>query len=136
MKIELKIFISFESILNCSNKNFVPMRHYCRVTVTHLQNQIIKMLLLDDWELKLYKDGLISKSKIIIKCVISCKNGISALYWCCRLHRLHLCRGVRPPSHYATSVLDMTFNNQALKSGECRVLLHSHYSQVHSDSEW
>ena len=59
--------------------------------------------------------------------------------WGCRIHWLHLCRGVRPPP---TSVLDMTLNNlmvrfqQYWSFGECRVPLHCHSSQVHSGPEW
>ena len=59
--------------------------------------------------------------------------------WGCRIHRLHLCRGVRPPS---TSVLDMTLNNlmvrfqQCWSFGECGEPLHYHRSQVHSVPEW
>ena len=57
----------------------------------------------------------------------------------CRIHWLHLCRGVRPPP---TSVLDMTLNNlmvrfqQCWSFGECGVPLHCHHSQVHSGPEW
>ena len=59
--------------------------------------------------------------------------------WGCRIHWLHLCRGVRPP---ITSVLDMTLNNlmvrfqQYWSFGECGVPLHCHRSQVHSGPEW
>ena len=59
--------------------------------------------------------------------------------WGCRIHWLHLCRGVRTP---LTSVLDMTLNNlmvrfqQCWSFGECRVPLHCHCSQVHSGAEW
>ena len=59
--------------------------------------------------------------------------------WGCRIHWLHLCRGVRPP---LTSVLDMTLNNlmvrfqQCSSFGECGVPLHCHCSQVHSGPEW
>ena len=55
--------------------------------------------------------------------------------WGCRIHRLLLCRGVRPPP---TSDLHMTLNNlmvsfqQCWSFGECRVPLHCHRSQVHS----
>ena len=56
--------------------------------------------------------------------------------WCYRIHRLHLCRSVRPPP---TS--DMTLNHlmarlQSWSLGKCRVLLHCLYSKVHSDLEW
>ena len=57
----------------------------------------------------------------------------------CRIHWLHLCRGVRPPP--ITSVLDMTLNNlmvrfqQCWSFGECGVPLHCHRSQVHSGPE-
>ena len=60
--------------------------------------------------------------------------------WGCRIHRLHLCRGVRPPP--PTSVLDMTVNHlmvrfqQCRSFGECGVPLHCHRSQVHSGPEW
>ena len=60
--------------------------------------------------------------------------------WGCRIHWLHLCRGVRPPP--LTSVLDMTLNNlmvrfqQCWSFGECGVPLHCPHSQVHSRPEW
>ena len=59
--------------------------------------------------------------------------------WGCRIHWLHLCRGVRPPP---TSVLDMTLNNlmvrfqQCWSFGECGEPFHCHRSQVHSGLEW
>ena len=52
--------------------------------------------------------------------------------WGCRIHRLLLCRGVRPP----TSVLDMTLNclmvrfQQYWSFVECGVPLHCHRSQI------
>ena len=58
--------------------------------------------------------------------------------WGCRIHRLLLCRGVRPP----TSVRDMTLNNlmvrfqQCWSFGEYGVPLYCHRSQVHSGPEW
>ena len=59
----------------------------------------------------------------------ACPNG-----WSYRIYRLHLCRGVRSPS---LSVWDMILSYLMLRcqywsSGECRVTLHCHYSQVHS----
>ena len=36
--------------------------------------------------------------------------------WGCRIHRLLLCRGVRPPQ---TSVLDMTLNNPMVRFQQC-----------------
>ena len=65
---------------------------------------------------------------------LSCPVG-----WGCRIHRLLLCRGVRP---FLTSVLDMTLNNlmvrlqQCWSFGECGVPLHCHRAQVHSGPEW
>ena len=59
--------------------------------------------------------------------------------WGCRIHWLHLCRGIRST---LTSVLDMTLNNlmvrfqQCWSFGECGVPLHCHCSQVHSGPEW
>ena len=38
--------------------------------------------------------------------------------WSCRIHWLHLCRGVRPPR--PTSVLDMTLNNLMVRLKWCR----------------
>ena len=64
---------------------------------------------------------------------------ICPVSWGCRIHWLHLCRGVSPP---LTSVLDMTLNNlmvrfqQCWSFGECGVPLHCHCSQVHSGPEW
>ena len=57
--------------------------------------------------------------------------------WGCRIHQLHLCRGVRPPS--LMSVLDRTLNNlmarlQPWIFGECGVYLNGHRSQVQSGS--
>ena len=60
--------------------------------------------------------------------------------WGCRIHRLLLCRGVRPPP--PKSVLDMTLNDLMVRFqwcwsfGECGVPLHCHRSQVHSSPEW
>ena len=77
--------------------------------------------------------------------VCSCFHSLSLclflcpVSWGCRIHWLHLCRGVRPP---LTSVLDMTLNNlmvrfqQCWSFEECRVPLHCHRSQVHSGPEW
>ena len=65
-------------------------------------------------------------------CVHICPVG-----WGCRIHRLLLCRGVRPPP---SSVLDMTLNNlmvrfqQCWSFGECGVPLHR--SQIHTGPEW
>ena len=59
--------------------------------------------------------------------------------WGCRIHWLHLCRGVRPP---LTSILDRTLNNlmvrfqQCWSFGEWGVPLHCHRSQIHSGPEW
>ena len=66
-------------------------------------------------------------------------NRLCPVSWGCRIHRLHLCRGVRPRP---TSVLDMTLNNlmvrfqQCWSFGECGVSFYCHCSQVHSDPEW
>ena len=60
--------------------------------------------------------------------------------WGCRIHWLHLCRGVRPPPQ--TSVLDMTLNNlmvrfqQCWSFGECGIPLHCHRSKAHSGPDW
>ena len=67
------------------------------------------------------------------------QKGDCPVSWGCRIHWLHLCRGVRP---HQTSVLDMTLNNlmvrfqQCWSFGECGVPLHCHRSQVHSGPEW
>ena len=55
-----------------------------------------------------------------------------------RIHWLHLCWGVRPP----TSVLDMTLNNMLVRFqwcwsfGECGVPLYCQCSPVHSGPLW
>ena len=57
----------------------------------------------------------------------------------CRIHWLHLCRGVRP---HPMNVLYMTLNSLMVRSqwwwsfGECREPLHCHCSQVHSGLAW
>ena len=67
-------------------------------------------------------------------------SSVCPVGWGCRIHRLLLCRGVRPPP--LTSVLDMTLNNlmvrfqQCWSFGECRVPLHCHRSLIHSGPEW
>ena len=67
------------------------------------------------------------------------KHFLCPVGWGCRIHRLLLCRGVRP---LPTSVLGMTLNNlivtfqQCWSFGECGVPLHCHRSQVHSGPEW
>ena len=58
----------------------------------------------------------------------------------CRIRWLHFCKGVRHP-HTHTSVYDMTINHlmawlHSWSFRECRVLLHFHYIQLHSDLEW
>ena len=64
---------------------------------------------------------------------ISSHSQFCPVGWGDRIHRLLLCRGVRPPP---TSVLDMTLNNlivrfqQCWSFGECKVPLHCHCSQV------
>ena len=62
----------------------------------------------------------------------------SPVSWGCRICQLHLCRGIRL---LPMSVLDMTLKHLMVRlhsssSGECRVPLHCHYSQVYSDQEW
>ena len=78
---------------------------------------------------------------------LMCTTGIRSYIWISqllevgggrRIHWLHLCRGVRPPS---TSVLDTTLHCLMLKLqlwrvGECRVPLYCHHSQVHTGPEW
>ena len=59
----------------------------------------------------------------------------SPVGWGCKIHQMHLCRGVRDP----TSALDMTLYHllarlQPWSFEQCRVHLHCHYSQAHSDS--
>ena len=59
--------------------------------------------------------------------------------WGCRMQRLHLCRGVRPPP---MSVLDMTLNSLMVRFQWCwyfeewGVPLHCYCSQVHSGLVW
>ena len=62
----------------------------------------------------------------------------SPVGWGCRIHQLHLYRGVGPPT---TSFLDMTLNHlmvsfQPWRLGECRVLLHCHCSKDHTEPKW
>ena len=58
--------------------------------------------------------------------------------WGCRIHRLLLCRGVRPPNECP----DMTLNNLMVRFqwcwsfGECGVPLYYHRFQVHSGPAW
>ena len=60
--------------------------------------------------------------------------------WRCRIHQLHLCRGVRSPD--PMSVLHMTLNNLMVRFqwcwgfGECRAPLYCLCSQVHLGLEW
>ena len=59
--------------------------------------------------------------------------------WGGRIHRLNLCRGVRPLTNGCP---DMTLNDLMMKIpwcwglGECRAHLYCHYSRVHSDPAW
>ena len=59
--------------------------------------------------------------------------------WSCRIHRLHLRRGVRP---HPVRVLKMTLNNLMVRFqwcwgfGECGVPLNYHCSQVHPRLAW
>ena len=57
--------------------------------------------------------------------------------WGCRIHRLHLCRGLRPPNEcprYATKQSDGEVQVM-LELWEIRAPLHCHRSQVHFGSE-
>ena len=64
---------------------------------------------------------------------------ICPVSWGCRIHWLHLCRGVRPRPNECP---DMTLNNlmvrfqQRWSFGECGVPLHCHRSHVHSGPAW
>ena len=56
----------------------------------------------------------------------------------CILHRLYFCRGITPHQWVSRS---MTQNNLMMRLlsrsfGECGVLLHCHYSQVHYNLKW
>ena len=70
--------------------------------------------------------------------VLHFKSHICLVSWGWRIHRLHLCRGVRPPP---MSVLDITLNNLMVRFqwswgfGECRTPLHCHCTQVYSGLE-
>ena len=59
--------------------------------------------------------------------------------WGCRIHQLHLCRGViLPPNEcpgYDTKQSDGEVPVM-LELWECGISLHCHCSQVHSDPEW
>ena len=63
----------------------------------------------------------------------------SLVGWGCRIHQLHLCRGVWFPTK---SVLSITLNNLVVRLmyswpfGECGLSLHCHLTKVHSSSEW
>ena len=71
--------------------------------------------------------------------LLSHKQTTCPVGWGCRIHRLHLCRGVTPQQ---TSVPDMTLNNLMVRFqwcwsfGKCGVTLYCHCSQVHSSPEW
>ena len=52
--------------------------------------------------------------------------------WVCRIHQLHLCRGVRLPP---MSVLDMTLNNLIVRFQWCWSFADCHRFQVHSGLE-
>ena len=89
----------------------------------------------EEWDPHLNESWIAITLRFTLTQSSSCPVG-----WGCRIHRLLLCRGVRPPP--PTSVLDMTLNNlmvrfeQCWRFGECGVPLHCHRSQVHSDLEW
>ena len=62
---------------------------------------------------------------------------INPVGWGCKIHRLHLCRRVRPtplnryPGHITKPHLIVRLQPQSF--GKWGVLLHCHYSQFHSD---
>ena len=53
----------------------------------------------------------------------------------CRIHRLYLCRRVRPPPPEYDTKLHLMMRHQFWWFGECVEPLHCHYFQVHSDPE-
>ena len=62
--------------------------------------------------------------------------------WGCRIHRLHLCRGVRLPPPLAYECPDMTLSNLMVRFqwcwdfGEYGAPLHCHCSQLQFGTEW
>ena len=96
------------------------------------------------WPWMLAPDRVLSMSYMYQSCYepICYNNTLSTVCpvgWGCRIHRLHICRGVRPSP---MSVLDMTLNNLMVRFlwcwsfGGCGAPLYCHRSQVHTAPEW
>ena len=75
-----------------------------------------------------------------IATITDARNTICSAGRDCRIHRLHLCSGIRPPLS-PTNVLDMTLNNLMMRIQWCwgfeewGATLQCHCSQVHSGLE-
>ena len=77
--------------------------------------------------------------KFITSQINLCQPG-SPVGWGCRIHRLHHCRGLRPPPIDECPGYDTKQSDGEapvmLGHGECRAPLHCHCFQVHSGPEW
>ena len=90
---------------------------------------------------------LLRSARILRKVLEICRDLLSLKFqwntcpvsWGCRIHWLHLCRGVRTPPNecprYDTKQSDGDIP-KCWSFGECGVPLYCHPSQVHSGPEW
>ena len=123
----------------CSQLGLVHPRANLEYTQMHFYNYVIvfKDMHIDTGNTHTFVSVEFSRSYFFWQKVKMC---ICPVSWGCKIHWLHLCRGVRLPP--PTSVLDMTLNSlmgrfqQCWSFGECGVPLHCHRFQVHSGSAW
>ena len=128
----------------------VPLKHYfirCvqKFIALKLENKCTVKIYLVFYLYNLALDNLqwlmcdkTKQNQNILSIYIDTQIKSSPFGWNCRIHQLHLWRGVRPsPMSVLIMILDhLIARLQSWSFGKCGVPLHCHYSYVHSDLEW
>ena len=69
----------------------------------------------NDFTRRMQRELVILTCGNVFLCSPSSLQSPSPVGWGCIIHRMHLCRWVRPSPHSSTSVMDMTLNNLMLE---------------------
>ena len=114
--------------------------HWVEIWIWPIEDVVVFLLISTDRDIKHYKmhltlvglDSMVSIVRIMsLFPRVEEPNSDCPVTWGCRIHWLHLCRGVKPP---LKSVLDMSLNNLMVRFQqwwsfvECGVPIHCHRS--------